>query len=164
MTLQYPVKGTQTKPSSRVYQYPRLPRQGVEPGRTVRTIAGSAVGQKYIQGKSATDLEWNTWQGLKRAGWRDEELKFQKGFLGGRFFKGGVVADIVVETKPLPTVIFVNSEYWHMGQMSSDDIIDMIRFDQELGAYFNPPLYLFQPDVISEDAAFDTIMREIGYR
>lgn len=161
--IQYPVASPRTD-KDKILQYPQARRVTIEESRRgpASPLPDTADMKHYVQGKTATLEEWFTYKALQQLGFREEEIHFQVGFLGGRFFKGGIVVDFVVDTAPLPTPIFVNGEYWHAGEQKQDDLVDRIRFFQGVGDYFLPPVDVWGSELGSEDAAYYTLLREVS--
>jgi len=128
----------------------------------LREVHDEQQGIFSIQGKRANRLEVRVYEALLRAGYGATQIQFQVGLLGGRHFRGGVVVDFVVDTKPLPTIIYVNSRYWHSGELAADDWIDKRRLIDELGMWFNPPVDLWGNELQTDDMAYDAVLWKVG--
>ena len=71
-----------------------------------------------IQGRKPDSIEeWRVAVALWR---RRLPFAYQVPFRGG-YIRGGYILDFVVHTYGKPTVLLVNGEYWHAGQMDAQE-------------------------------------------
>jgi hypothetical protein len=82
--------------------------------------------------------------------------------MAGRYFAGGVVIDFVVRTRPLPTAIWVNGDYWHSGEQTARDWLAKTGTINEYAGLLNPPVEFWGKDCINDDAAFYAVLKELG--
>ena len=120
---------------------PRPPTQRQGPAKPV-------LGYLRVKNKHATQPEYFTAQALDYWGF---DYLFQVDYFGGRRTKGGFVVDFLVFTKPRPTPIYVNGEYWHKGQQLSLDFIQQAILQNFHDV--NPPLIYWAKDVANFDLA-----------
>jgi len=109
----------------------RVPRRGARMKRRAQLdpdLDRELEGPFIIQGKSATDIEWRVYRALRKEGVTDDDIGFQVDYFGGRQFSGGLVIDFVVQTVPLPTLIYVNGNFFHEGAAQQDEDL----FEQSL--------------------------------
>lgn len=108
-----------------------------------------------IQGKAATDIEYNVALALDRLGWRYD---FQVPFGGGRRRPGGTVVDFIVHTIPLPTPLYVHGEYWHRGEESE---LDRILIGKKRG--FRLPVIIYGKEAANVEQARQTLIKKLGF-
>ena len=103
-------------------------------------------------------------ENVARALWRlKHDFQYQVEFMGGSRVRGGQVLDfMVLSTVPLPTPILVHGEYWHRGQMGSEDAMKMAILESETRGITNPPLIIWGKDSMTEDDAYNKLRHEIG--
>ena len=164
MVLQYPVKAPRVN-RDRVYQYPRSRRRPPR-ARTAtdsQSQPPSAGDPQYvIRGLSARKPEFFAWRALTQLGWDERELRYQTGFNGGRNFKGGFVIDIIVPTRPLPTPVFVNGEYWHDPTTAANQFAQEQKLRELFPGQFAEAVTIWAGQVDNEQLARMTVDRLIG--
>lgn len=82
--------------------------------------------------------------------------------MGGRFFQGGIVVDILVPTRPLPTPVFIDGEAWHEGMAEPEDLFKRTQLMQEYGYLLADPVVIYGKDLVDDDTAFFAVLEEIG--
>lgn len=166
MDYSYPAKPPwYTTPG--VFQYPKVKSSRViddirRADATDLRDEGKGPARYTIQGKRAYETEWFTYQALLRAGYKPSDIQFQVGFGGGRNFKGGYIVDFIVNTQPLPTPIWVHGEYWHSGEIASQDFIKQMRLLEEGNGAFNEPIVLWGNQVTDVDMAYWHVIDALG--
>lgn len=83
---------------------------------------------------------------------------YQKPVSGGRV-RGGQVVDFWVETKPLPTPVYVNGDYWHHGLKAIEDDLKVQSLIREYRGQINMPVILWEHTLPTMDATL-TMLRE----
>ena len=80
---------------------------------------------------------------------------FQFEVIGGRTRRGGLILDFLVLTDPLSTPVFVNGEYWHSGEQSSEDKL----LQAIIGQYpdFAEPVVLWGEQLQTEQDAYSAV-------
>ena len=110
-----------------------------------------------VQGKTATSYEWNF-------GWAFDKLKllyiFQFVFFGGRSVRGGIVLDYLVLTNPLSTPVWLNGGIWHQGKRAAEDSYQQALLYFVARGELNRPITLWDPDLITKEAALSAARRE----
>lgn len=80
-----------------------------------------------IQGRKPGSIqEWRVAKALWRLGLT---FNYQASFFGGRMLRGGQILDFLVDTVPIKTALAVNGEYWHSGEMGSEDSFKMAQLE-----------------------------------
>ena len=112
-----------------------------------------------VQGKSASDIEMRVALSLEKFKW---EFTFQAGVMGGRQVRGGQVVDFIVETKPLPTPLYVYGEYWHGNKQAERDKLMIALLSSALhGAYAQPEI-VWGEELATQEMSDETILRIFG--
>lgn len=106
-----------------------------------------------IQGKKATSYEFNVSVALDEKGL---EYEFQVEFYQGKRVTGGFVIDFLVMTKPEPTPVFVNGEFWHRDK--ERDLLQTVAL-KELG--YTRVVSFWGVDCSDIDAARIAVKREL---
>lgn len=120
----------------------------------------AADGTGYIHGqKAGSKPEWYVGIALVKLGW---SFDFQLSYFGGRAVAGGMVLDFLVKTLPDPTPIFVQGAYWHSGKRQEVDALQIANMRQAFGGRMRNPILLEEKDLANPDAAYDTLLGEIG--
>lgn len=94
-----------------------------------------------VQGGNASSYEYNIAEGLYKI---DLPFIFQYELLGGRRFRGGMIIDFLILTRPLTTPLFVNGDYWHRN--SEKEYQQKLIVEQELRGQANPVLIAWGKD------------------
>lgn len=110
-----------------------------------------------VRNKNATSYEYFVSIALDQFGL---DYTFQASYFGGRSVRGGVVVDFIVYTRPLPTPLWVNGEYWHKGKQASIDYYQGIILSQFSGVQFARPVVMFGEQVNTPEKALDTVRKE----
>lgn len=108
-----------------------------------------------VRGKNATSYEFYVSAALDAVGL---DYLFQASYFGGRRVRGGVVVDFIVFTRPLPTPVWVNGEYWHKGKQASIDYYQGIILSQ-FGPGFFPPVVFFGEQASTPEAAMQSVRK-----
>ena len=112
--------------------------------------------QRYqVRGKNASSYEY--WVSLALEEIRLEYL-FQVSYWGGRRMIGGIILDFLVFTKPLPTPLWVNGEYWHKGKQASREYYQQVALAQF--GNMAPAIVLFGEECSTYEAALQSIRKE----
>jgi len=113
-----------------------------------------------IQGQKARSKEeWRVSQALDKYGW---VYIYQYQVFGGVTVRGGQVIDFLVFTAPRSTPVQVYGEYWHRGQMSSEDRMKQIQLETRMKGQMNKVLIIWGQDVQTQVEANQVIRRELG--
>lgn len=113
---------------------------------------------EFIQGQKVKSVqEARVAVALEQLG---HDFRYQVRFMGGRRLPGGQVLDFVVETKPFPTIIYVQSRYWHRGEQRTRDRLNVAHVRQRFGQVF--VVELFGKDLTSIEQAVSVLRREVG--
>jgi len=88
------------------------------------------------------------------------EYAYQKSYFGGRDIRGGQVLDFLFYTKPKPTPLFVQGEYWHGRDSESD--LKVAQFAHETSKFYNPPVEVPASEITSVAAARVILDKELG--
>lgn len=112
-----------------------------------------------IQGKSASDIEMRVAISLDKFGW---EYGFQVGVMGGRQVRGGQVVDFLVETRPLPTPLYVMGEYWHGGIQAERDKLMIALLSSAFHGQFAQPEVVWGKDLQTQEECDSTILKIFG--
>ena len=87
---------------------------------------------------------------------------YQYQVFGGRAVRGGQVLDFMVTTTvPFSTIIQVFGEYWHSGNMGSEDRFKLAELEHEFAGQADI-LVLWAKDLPNPDEAYTLLRREIG--
>ena len=87
---------------------------------------------------------------------------YQYQVFGGRAIRGGQVLDFLVTTTvPRSTIIQVFGEYWHSGNMGSEDRFKLAELEHEFAGQADI-LVLWAKDLPNPDEAYTLLRREIG--
>jgi len=107
----------------------------------------------------ASKEEWFVAKALMRLG---HVFEYQVPVLGGYWVRGGQILDFWIRTTaPRETILEVNGEYWHIGEMGSEEHMKMSSLEKEFGAFANI-VVLWGSDLQSESQAYQAVAREIG--
>lgn len=106
-----------------------------------------------IQGKKANSWEYNIAIALQEHGLNFE---FQVEFYQGKRVTGGFVIDFLVNTKPEPTPVFVNGEFWHKDK--ERDLLQTVAL-KEIG--YTKVVSFWGVDCVDMDAARYAVAREL---
>lgn len=109
-----------------------------------------------VHGKNATSYEYYVSVGLDML---ELDYVFQASYFGGRRVRGGVVVDFIVYTRPLPTPVWVNGEYWHKGKQASIDYYQQIILSQFSGVQFAPTVVFFGEECNTLEAALHSVRK-----
>lgn len=117
--------------------------------------------RKYVvQGKKATKNEYNVAAALEIL---ELDYIFQLSIAGGRMFAFGIVLDFLVMTVPLPTPIWVHSEYWHRGERRAEDIRQQQTVEDFMEGQINPSIEIWADESETVEQALSTLRRVLGY-
>lgn len=107
---------------------------------------------KYmVAGKSASSYEYNVAKALDRV---PVEYEFQVPLFGGKQMRGGKVLDFLVGTKPLPTPLFVNGDYWHREPQT--ELLYLVAIRGIKG--WAEPVIFWKKDCDKEDVAWSRVL------
>lgn len=161
--IQFPVRPP--KAAEGVLQFPKLERRRVidDIRRRAKSDPSDPEPERfYIQGKRARRTEWMVWKALLKLGFDSRDIQFQVGFAGGRNFKNGFIVDFIVNTRPLPTPVWVHGEYWHDGEQSTKDWVDQQRLNQLHPGTFARAIVFWGTDLMTEESAFFNAIDKLG--
>lgn len=96
--------------------------------RSPNTSLPAPVQVWWLQNKQATLNEYNVGIALTKHG---REYLFQVSYWGGRSIRGGQVLDFLIFT-PFEEPLQVFGNYWHEGQLSSEDKYKIALLEQFL--------------------------------
>jgi hypothetical protein len=66
------------------------------------------------------------------------DYEFQYSVMGGRAIRGGQVVDFYVYTKPLPTPMQIEGEYWHGGIKNAETQLKNAQLNRYFSGYAQP--------------------------
>ena len=91
-------------------------------------------------------------------------FRYQVWWNGGSEFRGGLIIDILAETRPKPTPIFVQSRYWHgpTRKAKGVDAWNLARLRQRTQSYWADPLEVWDYQLTSIQQAIDTFVGLLG--
>jgi len=110
------------------YKFP-IPKKGRTRSNAPPVFnASPAKGEEEVVGEiqgqhPASKEEWRVAVALSKFG---VDYRYQVSYFGGRWFRGGQVIDFVVYN-PWPQPVQVYGEYWHTGQLGSEDTLKLAR-------------------------------------
>lgn len=113
--------------------------------------AENGTKQYVVDGKSASSYEYNVAKALNKL---PIEYEFQVSLYGGKQMRGGKVLDFLVATKPMPTPLFVNGNYWHRDTSTELLYLVAIRGIKE----WAEPVIFWKKDCDNEDVAWGRIL------
>ena len=107
-----------------------------------------------VKGVKASSYEYNFAMALDKF-----EIKylFQVWYWGGRNIRGGQVLDFLV-FRPFPRPVQIFGEYWHKGQMASEDEFKLAELEKH---FQQEVLILWGPDVGTYDDAVKIVRNKI---
>jgi hypothetical protein len=113
-----------------------------------------------IKGKRAgSTYEWRVHLSLIKYGW---EFDYQVAILGGRRIKGGQVIDFVVYTVPFPSILFVDSDYWHTGTKADRDNFNRLLIFSEFEGRINGVYNVVGQDLQTQEMTDQAILKLFG--
>ena len=91
-------------------------------------------------------------------------FRYQVPMFGGTSFRGGIVIDILAETRPKPTPIFIQNTYWHgpTRKAIGVDAWNLARLRQRTKSYWADPLEVWDYQLTSIEQAIDTFVGLLG--
>ena len=107
-----------------------------------------------IYGKRASSYEYNFGMALIRY---EVDFLFQVDYWGGRNIRGGQVLDYLV-FNPMETPVQIFGEYWHEGQLASQDRLKLDILENHFGKEI---MILWGPDVGTYEDALRTVRSKI---
>lgn len=107
-----------------------------------------------VKGLKASSYEFYFAMALEKYG---VEYLFQVWYWGGRTVRGGQVLDFLLFT-PFEQPVQVYGEYWHKGQMASEDKYKIAILEQ---FFQREVLILWGPDVGTYEDALKTVRNKI---
>jgi hypothetical protein len=111
-----------------------------------------------IHGEPAGSTEeWRVSQALNKL---DLGYEYQIDLVGGNKLPGGQILDFLVFTKPLPTPIYINGDYWHRAS-AQNDALKQAAVVNELGGFVQPPKVFWTHQLTSIQDAIDLLRREL---
>ena len=110
-----------------------------------------------VQNKTATSYEYNVAFALDKL---QLPYMFQFAFFGGKSVRGGIVVDFLVLTNPLSTPVWINGGFWHKGKRAVEDSYQQALLYFVARGELNRPITLWDPDVITKEAALSACRRE----
>jgi hypothetical protein len=126
------------------YPAVKFPRPPVMGGGPVKLT----LGYLRVKNKHASQPEFFTAKALDYWGL---DYLFQVDYFGGRRTRGGFVVDFLVFTKPRPTPVWINGEWFHKGQQLTLDYLQQIILQSFQDV--NPAIIFWAKDVASFDLA-----------
>ena len=112
-----------------------------------------------VQGKRASDLEFNLAAALSKNKW---SFEFQVGFFGGRSVAGGFVIDFAVDTAPLPTPVNVQGAYWHTNEQREQDKLVQSMFTSVLSSSYAQLLFAEERECDTFQNANAWVLKNFG--
>src|SRR3990172_5817987 len=77
--------------------------------------------------------------------------------------RGAYVVDfLVTSTVPLSTPVEVQGEYWHKGQMGSEDQFRLAQIEDYFRGEANPVVIIWGNEAMTQDDASAVVQRKIG--
>lgn len=77
--------------------------------------------------------------------------------------KGSYIVDfLITSTVPFSTPLEVFGNYYHQGQMSSEDRLRIQRIEDEMRGTINPFVIIYGEESETPEAALEVVTREIG--
>lgn len=137
------------------------------PVAKVRGVKGEAPisAESLYQAKNPENVEGfgssnegRLYIGLRRAGWRPEDIEVQTPILGGRSLPGGQVIDFVLLT-PIPIPIQVVGAYWHRD--ASQEFWETVWVWREYGM---EPVTFDELETDSVEHATQAVIKKLGRR
>lgn len=113
-----------------------------------------------IQGQTPDSLqEWWTSRALDRL---KIPYTYQYPINGGRA-RGGYLVDFVVNTVPLATMIEIEGNHWHTGELGADDKKRQADVEEAMRDFCKTPIFiLWVPDLINVDTIFQKLKAELA--
>jgi hypothetical protein len=111
----------------------------------------NGTNQYVVAGKNASSYEYNVAKALDRI---PIEYDFQVDLFGGKQVRGGKVLDFLVDTKPLPTPLFVNGEYWHRDNQT--ELLYLVAIRGIKG--WAEPVIFWKKDCDTEEIAWSRVL------
>lgn len=102
----------------------------------------------------ATSNEYFVSQALDEIGL---EYAFQLSIDGGKQRKFGIVLDFLVDTKPLPTPVWVHGEHWHTGSQRQEDLRAQQTVDDAMRGEVARPLEIWGNQSNSKEMALQAL-------
>jgi len=88
---------------------------------------------------------------------------FQYRILNTRNVKGAYVVDwLVLTTAPMSTPLEFFGEYWHSGQMGSNDRFRLSVIENHFQGRANPVEIIWSKDVLTKEDALDAVRGKVG--
>lgn len=135
----------------------KLPRPKDKP---IKTGVGEEPPIGLIQGKKPGSVqEWRVGYCLQYL--LKVPFEFQKAVAGGRRLRGGQVVDFWVFTKPLPTPIYVQGDYWHKGIKAVEDDIKIQSLLRIYAGQINMPVLLWEHQLETLDETLAVLRRYV---
>ena len=107
-----------------------------------------------VQGYSATSLEYYIAVALNKY---NLDFEFQVSLNGGWFKPGGQVLDFLVHTKPLPTPLEANGNYWHRDP--SYELFQSAQIKMILGPMYADLIIIWGEEADTQDKAFQAVRK-----
>lgn len=104
-----------------------------------------------VSGKKASSYEYFVAKALNRI---NLEYDFQVSLFGGTQMRGGKVLDFLVDTKPLPTPLFVNGDHWHRDTQTELLYLVAIR---GIKGWAEPEIF-WKKDCDNEEVAYTRVL------
>jgi len=112
-----------------------------------------------VQGKSASDIELRVAISLDKFNW---EYQFQVGVMGGRQLRGGQVVDFIVDTKPLPTPLYIYGEYFHGSVQAERDKLMLALMSSAFHGQYAQPEILWGEQLQTQEESDQQILQIFG--
>lgn len=97
-----------------------------------------------VQGQMPDSIQ--EWRVAKALDYYKLEYIFQYEVFGGRF-TGGQLIDFLVFTKPLPTPIYVQGDYWHRGEKAQQDQLKQAKIKGLFNGQINEAVEIWEHEI-----------------
>jgi len=117
-------------------------------------------GTGYVNGeKVGSTNEWYVALALDKLGW---DFSVQQKYFGGRAVAGGMVLDFIVYTKPNPTPVFIQGEYWHRRSRGDIDALQVANMRRYFYGSIREPILIQESECETPTQAYETCLKYFG--
>ena len=141
------------------FKHPRVKKPILETVATHGKLDSGDNEIGIIQGQVPDSLqEWWVSRALDRL---KMSYTYQFPIEGGRK-RGGYLIDFVVDTVPLKTMVEIEGNHWHTGELGSDDKKRQADVESAMQSVARIPIVsLWVPDLLDVDTIYDKLRREL---